>query len=100
MHKCLTCDNYTPFPRYNDVNILLITRKGRCGEWANTFTLFSCAMGWDARFVVDKSDHVWTEVILKLFFNNIIVKRHFRFTPSLRNDGFIVILAKTSVILL
>ncbi|KAK4884186.1 hypothetical protein RN001_000457 [Aquatica leii] len=62
MHKCINCQLVTPFPRYNDVNILLITRMGRCGEWANTFTLLCCAMGWDARLVVDQGDHVWTEV--------------------------------------
>lgn len=62
MHKCNTCNTLTPFPRYNDLNILLETRKGRCGEWANTFTLMCRALGWDARFVVDQTDHVWTEV--------------------------------------
>ncbi|XP_019880474.1 peptide-N(4)-(N-acetyl-beta-glucosaminyl)asparagine amidase [Aethina tumida] len=63
MHQCTICKQFTPFPRYNDLNILLETRKGRCGEWANTFTLFSRAMGWDARLVeaIDE-DHVWTEV--------------------------------------
>ncbi|CAG9766301.1 unnamed protein product [Ceutorhynchus assimilis] len=62
MHKCKSCSHLTPFPRYNDLNILLETRKGRCGEWANTFTLFCKAMDWDARLVLDENDHVWTEV--------------------------------------
>ncbi|KAJ8925931.1 hypothetical protein NQ315_009783 [Exocentrus adspersus] len=62
LHRCTVCHKFTPFPRYNDLNILLETRRGRCGEWANTFTLFCRAMGWDARFVVEESDHVWTEV--------------------------------------
>lgn len=49
MHLCDGCNEYTPFPRYNDLNILLETRKGRCGEWANVFTLFCRCMGWDTR---------------------------------------------------
>ncbi|XP_057664016.1 peptide-N(4)-(N-acetyl-beta-glucosaminyl)asparagine amidase [Diorhabda carinulata] len=62
MHKCTKCQKFTPFPRYNDLNILLETRRGRCGEWADVFTLCCRAMGWDTRFVVDEEDHVWTEV--------------------------------------
>lgn len=62
MHKCTKCEKFTPFPRYNDLNILLETRRGRCGEWANVFTLCCRTMGWDTRFVVDEEDHVWTEV--------------------------------------
>ncbi|KAF3833509.1 hypothetical protein F7725_024713 [Dissostichus mawsoni] len=37
--------------RYNNPEKLLETRRGRCGEWANCFTLCCRAM-----------DHVWTEV--------------------------------------
>nr|CAI5816884.1 unnamed protein product [Callosobruchus analis] len=62
LHRCRSCHQFTPFPRYKDLNILLETRKGRCGEWANTFTLCCRAMNWDARLVVDENDHVWTEV--------------------------------------
>ncbi|KAG5876480.1 hypothetical protein JTB14_028954 [Gonioctena quinquepunctata] len=62
LHRCKSCHQFTPFPRYNDLNILLETRRGRCGEWANTFTLCCRAMGWDSRFIVDEGDHVWTEV--------------------------------------
>lgn len=62
MHKCAKCDNLTPFPRYNDLNILLETRRGRCGEWANVFTLLCRCLGWDTRIVHCQTDHVWTEV--------------------------------------
>lgn len=62
MHICSSCKKYTPFPRYTDLNILMVTRKGRCGEWANVFTLFCRSLGWDARHVIDQTDHVWTEV--------------------------------------
>lgn len=50
------------FPRYNDPDKLLETRKGRCGEWANCFCLFCKSMGWDSRLVFDQTDHVWVEV--------------------------------------
>ncbi|KAI9103059.1 hypothetical protein DFS34DRAFT_683129 [Phlyctochytrium arcticum] len=61
-YHCAQCHGVTRFPRYNDPIKLLETRHGRCGEWANVFTLMCVAMGMEARYVLDLTDHVWTEV--------------------------------------
>ncbi|XP_058833758.1 peptide-N(4)-(N-acetyl-beta-glucosaminyl)asparagine amidase [Topomyia yanbarensis] len=60
VYKC--CNQLRRFFRYNDVEKLLHTRCGRCGEWANCFTFLCRALGYEARFVFSTGDHVWTEV--------------------------------------
>lgn len=61
-HFCQSCQLSTRFPRYNNPEKLLESRRGRCGEWANCFTLCCRAMGLEARYVWDSTDHVWTEI--------------------------------------
>ena len=61
-YRCNTCGHFTKFVRYNHPGKLLQTRVGRCGEWANCFTLCCRALNFEARYVLDWTDHVWTEV--------------------------------------
>lgn len=62
IHGCAKCQTHERFPRYNRLEKLLETRRGRCGEWANCFTLFARTLGYEARYILDWTDHVWTEV--------------------------------------
>ncbi|CAI5509864.1 unnamed protein product [Closterium sp. Naga37s-1] len=59
--RCKQCSTVARLVRYNDPAKLPDTREGRCGEWANAFTLCCRALGYDARQAVDWTDHVWTE---------------------------------------
>ncbi|XP_075475439.1 peptide-N(4)-(N-acetyl-beta-glucosaminyl)asparagine amidase isoform X2 [Primulina tabacum] len=61
IYRCNSCSTITRFPRYSDPLKLLETRKGRCGEWANCFTLYCRAFGYDSRLILDFTDHLWTE---------------------------------------
>ena len=64
VYRCSVCREVTRFPRYNNPAMLLTTRRGRCGEFANTFALICRSLGFDTRYVLDWTDHVWVEVWL------------------------------------
>jgi len=67
LYRCNHCFSTTRFPRYNDPHKLLQTRRGRCGEWANCFTFYCRAFGYEARLALDFADHVWTECFSNLY---------------------------------
>ncbi|KAJ0982984.1 hypothetical protein J5N97_011239 [Dioscorea zingiberensis] len=68
LYRCDNCLNITRFPRYNDPLKLLETRRGRCGEWANCFTLYCRAFGYESRLdgvydVTKRYTRKWHEVL-------------------------------------
>ena len=64
IYRCEACGTHVRFPRINSPQVLLETRRGRCGEWANCFGAVAVACGFEARYVLDWTDHVWVEILL------------------------------------
>ena len=48
--------------RHNDPLEIIAYGKGRCGEFSILFTALCIAHKYQARILLDLSDHVWTEV--------------------------------------
>ncbi|KAL3232249.1 Peptide-N(4)-(N-acetyl-beta-glucosaminyl)asparagine amidase [Nakaseomyces bracarensis] len=61
VYKCNKCGSDIRFPRYGDSLKLLETRTGRCGEWADLFTLILKSFGLETRYIWNREDHVWCE---------------------------------------
>lgn len=62
IYKCLQCNKSHRFPRYNNPKMLLRTRKGRCGEYANCFYLILRSLSVSpVRYIWNREDHLWTE---------------------------------------
>lgn len=70
------CNDTSKFYRFNDVALLLKSRRGRCGEYANCFTFLCRCLGYDARLCYATFDHVWTEVY------SVYQKRWLHIDPS------------------
>ncbi|GME75547.1 unnamed protein product [Ambrosiozyma monospora] len=64
-YRCNSCGTVNEFPRYGNAMTLLKFRKGRCGEWANCFTLILKSLGLKVRYVWNLEDHVWCEYYSK-----------------------------------
>lgn len=60
-YQCMKCRKVYEFPRYNDIRTLLVTRKGRCGEWNNCFIAILKSLDIDVRYIWNAEDHVWCE---------------------------------------
>ena len=62
VYTCQLCNTSTNFPRYNSPRALFQSRRGRCGEFANLFGTYCRAIGFDTRYCLDLTDHVWVEI--------------------------------------
>jgi len=62
VYICTLCNAETTFPRFNSPRALLKSKRGRCGEFANLFGTYCRALGFDTRYILDFTDHVWVEV--------------------------------------
>eukprot|EP00580_Thalassiosira_gravida_P016583 CAMPEP_0201663636 /NCGR_PEP_ID=MMETSP0494-20130426/5360_1 /ASSEMBLY_ACC=CAM_ASM_000839 /TAXON_ID=420259 /ORGANISM="Thalassiosira gravida, Strain GMp14c1" /LENGTH=1060 /DNA_ID=CAMNT_0048142267 /DNA_START=184 /DNA_END=3366 /DNA_ORIENTATION=+ len=62
VYNCKLCGTETTFPRFNSPRALFQSRRGRCGEFANLFGTYCRALGFDTRYILDFTDHVWVEV--------------------------------------
>lgn len=58
MYSCSKCRAVSRFPRFNFLNRVLQTRKGRCGEYSMLMYRMLRLLQYAVRWVVDWADHV------------------------------------------
>lgn len=62
LRACAACDRVSRFVRANAVDYALhVSKRGRCGEYSAAFLAVLVALGLEARWVWDTTDHVWCE---------------------------------------
>lgn len=64
LYQCHVCHEYNRFPRFNSIRHIVTRGQGRCGEYSILLFRILRVLGHQVRWVVDWSDHVWTEVRL------------------------------------
>ena len=62
IYSCKKCQSLTRFPRFNYLDRVIETRRGRCGEYSMLMYRFLRLLGYRVRWVADWADHVWVEV--------------------------------------
>ena len=58
LYLCSRCNTTSRFARYQDVTKVLETRRGRCGEYSVLMMQLLQGLGYTARWIVDREDHV------------------------------------------
>jgi hypothetical protein len=61
LYHCSVCRAVSRFPRFNALDRVLDTRRGRCGEYSMLMYRVLYLLGYEVRWVVDWADHVWCE---------------------------------------
>lgn len=59
---CAACEKHTVFARYNSLSHIVEEGRGRCGEYAAVWYAIMQSLGYQSRWVVDWTDHVWVEI--------------------------------------
>ena len=62
IYSCKKCGSLSRFPRFNYLDRVLDTRRGRCGEYSMLMYRFLRLLGYRVRWIADWADHVWVEV--------------------------------------